>query len=110
MIDEKPGGYRLTSENAGQTGVDEHGYKPADSQNQYASLSNIRHKLRTPLNHIIGYSEMLLEEAGEQHLESFVADLNKIHTAGKQLLLMINDFLDPAGPQAARGGASDPRP
>jgi serine phosphatase RsbU (regulator of sigma subunit) len=29
-------------------------------------------------------------------MESFTADLNKIHTAGKQLLTMINDLLDPA--------------
>jgi sigma-B regulation protein RsbU (phosphoserine phosphatase) len=101
VIDEKPGGYRLTSENAGQTGVDEHDLKSVEGPGQSDSLSNIRHKLRTPLNHIIGYSEMLLEEAGEQQLVSFVADLNKIHTAGKQLLLMINDFLDPAGPQTA---------
>ena len=68
----------------------------ADSRGHPASLSDIRHKLRTPLNHIIGYSEMLQEEAGELQLQNIVGDLNKIHTAGKQLLLMINDLLDPA--------------
>ena len=30
-----------------------------------AALAHLRHELRTPLNHIIGYSEMLLEDAGE---------------------------------------------
>jgi signal transduction histidine kinase len=46
---------------------------------QPASLANVRHTLRTPLNHIIGYSEMLLEEASERGLEAFTADLQKIH-------------------------------
>jgi DNA-binding response OmpR family regulator len=66
--------------------------KPEGSQ----SLANIRHTLRTPLNHIIGYSEMLLEEADERGLEAFTADLQKIHAAGKQLLACINELLEPA--------------
>jgi len=59
-----------------------------------ASPANMRHTLRTPLNHIIGYSEMLLEEAGERGLETFAADLRRIHTAGKHLHALINDLLD----------------
>lgn len=51
-----------------------------------ATLAETRHNLRTPLNHIIGYSEMLIEEAEDQQLENFAADLRKIHAAGKQLL------------------------
>ena len=65
-----------------------------DEENQALSLANVRHTLRTPLNHIIGYSEMLLEEAGDRGLEAFIADLQKIHKAGKQLLGFINDFFD----------------
>src|SRR5262245_63176522 len=65
-----------------------------DEENQPLSLTNIRHTLRTPLNHIIGYSEMLLEEADERGLEAFTVDLQKIHKAGKQLLGFINDFFD----------------
>jgi len=57
-------------------------------------LANMSHELRTPLNAIIGYSEMLQEEAQDAGLESFVADLTKIHTAGKHLLSLINDVLD----------------
>jgi two-component system response regulator len=101
VIDEEHGSSSPRSESADQSDVEKHDHKPVDDQEQSGSLSNIRHKLRTPLNHIIGYSEMLLEEAGEQQLESFAADLNKIHSAGKQLLLMINDLLDPAVFQAA---------
>ena len=65
-----------------------------DEENQPLSLANVRHTLRTPLNHIIGYSEMLLEEADERGLDAFTADLQKIHKAGKQLLGFINDFFD----------------
>jgi signal transduction histidine kinase len=57
-------------------------------------LANMSHELRTPLNAIIGYSEMLEEEVediGQQHL---TPDLQKVHSAGKHLLLLINDVLD----------------
>jgi len=101
VIDEEHGGAGPEPEDPELTDVDKHDHKPVDGQDQSASLANIRHKLRTPLNHIIGYSEMLLEEAGEQQLERFAADLNKIHSAGKQLLHMINDLLDPVVFQAA---------
>jgi hypothetical protein len=47
------------------------------------------------LNAIIGYSEMLQEEAEDRAQAAvFVPDLQKIHTAGKHLLAIINDVLD----------------
>jgi class 3 adenylate cyclase/CheY-like chemotaxis protein len=68
---------------------------PTVAENQTPSSSaQIRHTLRTPLNHIIGYSEMLLEEAGERALDEFVADLQKIRAAGKQLQTLIDDLVD----------------
>jgi len=57
-------------------------------------IANMSHELRTPLNAIIGYSEMLAEDAEDMGEEDFVADLNKIHSAGKHLLTLINDVLD----------------
>jgi signal transduction histidine kinase/CheY-like chemotaxis protein len=57
-------------------------------------LARMSHELRTPLNAIIGYSEMLVEEAEDLGEESFVSDLNKIRTAGKHLLALINSILD----------------
>jgi PAS domain S-box-containing protein len=54
-------------------------------------LANMSHELRTPLNAIIGYSEMLLEDAGDAGM---VPDLQKILAAGKNLLGLINDVLD----------------
>ena len=59
------------------------------------ALSNIRHSLRTPLNQIIGYSEMLQEEAADQGQIAYLADLQKIHTAGGQLLALVNEGLAP---------------
>src|SRR5438477_2675694 len=57
--------------------------------------SNLKHELRTPLNHIIGYCEMLMEQAQDEGLDIFVADLDRIHSAGKQLLGIIDDLCDP---------------
>ena len=64
--------------------------KDSDTSHDVA-LSNIRHSLRTPLNQIIGFSEMLQEEAEDLGLDAFIPDLQKIHTAGSQLLNLIND-------------------
>jgi PAS domain S-box-containing protein len=57
-------------------------------------LANMSHELRTPLNAIIGYSEMLQEEAIDLEQEAFIPDLQKIYSAGKHLLSLINDILD----------------
>ncbi|MBK5258768.1 MAG: response regulator [Thermoanaerobaculia bacterium] len=68
----------------------------AETANRTKSLflANMSHELRTPLNAIMGFSEMLLEEAVERNLEDFSADLQKISTAGRHLLGLINDILD----------------
>ncbi len=65
-------------------------------------LANMSHELRTPLNAILGYSEMLMEEAGELGQQSFVPDLKRIHGAGKHLLSLINDVLDISKIEAGR--------
>lgn len=57
-------------------------------------LASMSHELRTPLNAVIGYSEMLQEEAIELGQSELVPDLQKIHTAGRHLLALINDILD----------------
>jgi PAS domain S-box-containing protein len=68
----------------------------ADRANEAKSqfLANMSHELRTPMNAIIGYSEMLEEEAEEAGAEDFIPDLQKIHSAGRHLLGLINDILD----------------
>ena len=57
-------------------------------------LASMSHELRTPLNAIILYSELLQEEADDQGRQESVADLQKIRSAGKHLLDLINGILD----------------
>src|SRR5207253_11445222 len=57
-------------------------------------LANKSHELPAPRNADSGYSEMLQEGARDLGEEHFVADLQKIHSAGKHLLGLINDVLD----------------
>ncbi len=64
------------------------------SRSKSQFLANMSHELRTPLNAIIGYSEMLVEEAEDAGNDSMLADLAKIHSAGRHLLSLINDILD----------------
>jgi len=59
-----------------------------------AFLAKMSHELRTPLNAIIGYSEILLEDAQDDGDASTAADLEKILTAARYLLGLINDVLD----------------
>ena len=68
----------------------------AEQANQTKSefIARMSHELRTPLNAIIGYSEMLKEEAEDMKEDMFAADLEKIHSAGKHLLGLINSILD----------------
>jgi len=62
---------------------------------QRALLANLRHELRTPINAIIGYSEMLIEDADEKGYEEFIPDLQKVLKGGRELLALVNDILDP---------------
>ncbi|MDY3556000.1 ATP-binding protein [Gemmata sp. JC717] len=57
-------------------------------------LATVSHELRTPLTTIIGYSEMLLEQAAVDNLPQYTADLQQVHSAGQHLLALINDILD----------------
>ena len=64
-------------------------------------LSKIRHDLRTPINHILGYCEMLQED--EQIPDQFLPDLGKIHAGGKQLLALIAEYFDEETYKTKRG-------
>ena len=57
-------------------------------------LASMSHELRTPLNAIILYSELLQEEAFDHGQQASVPDLQKIQSAGNQLLDLINGILD----------------
>ncbi len=64
------------------------------------------HDMRTPLNHIIGYSEMLTERAREQGNTDFVPDLQRIGAAGHQLLTMLSSGTAPDPDAMTRNGGS----
>src|ERR1700689_3057062 len=57
------------------------------------SLAHLRHELRTPVNHILGYSELLIEDAGDRHLEAFIPVFQQIQSGGRQLLESIQTTL-----------------
>jgi CheY-like chemotaxis protein len=72
---------------------------PPDAERvRKATLAHLRHELRTPINGIIGYAEMLLEDVED---ESFTGDLQRILAGGRKLLGLINEVLadDVAGNQ-----------
>jgi signal transduction histidine kinase/DNA-binding response OmpR family regulator len=78
----------------------------ADAENANAAksqfLANMNHELRTPMNAIIGYTEMLLEEPAETPLDEVAQDLRKIRSAGHHLLGLINGVLDLSKIEAGR--------
>jgi signal transduction histidine kinase len=57
-------------------------------------LATMSHEIRTPLNAVIGYSEMLQEDAVDLGSPQLIPDLQKIGTAGRHLLNLINGILD----------------
>lgn len=63
--------------------------------------SCLLHDLRTPINHIIGYSEMLIELAQGGAHGDLATDLQKVRRAGKQLLDLISEnFISDRGTEA----------
>ncbi len=52
--------------------------------------ARLRHDLRTPLNAIIGYSEMILEEAGDAPEHALKEDLHVILSAAAELLRQVD--------------------
>jgi signal transduction histidine kinase len=53
------------------------------------------HDMRTPLSQIIGYSEMMIEQAEDGSAEDMVQHLEKIRAAGYRLLEIMNNNFTP---------------
>jgi signal transduction histidine kinase/ActR/RegA family two-component response regulator len=89
-----------------EAGVDDlaHARHAAESANLAKSqfLANMSHELRTPLNAVIGYAEMLQEDAADEDNAAAVQDLNRILAAAKHLLSLINEILDLSKIEAGR--------
>lgn len=62
-----------------------------------SALAKLRHDLRTPINHILGYSELVTEELADEGVTSVAGDLGKIRNAAQQLLAMIGENLSEEG-------------
>ncbi|MDR1043615.1 MAG: response regulator [Candidatus Adiutrix sp.] len=62
------------------------------SQAKSRFLANMSHEMRTPLNAVIGFSELLIHSPPDRNELGKV--LEKIHDAGLTLLGLVNDILD----------------
>lgn len=63
-------------------------------------LADLRHECRTLLNHIMGYSQMLLEDVEDAGQSALVPSLRRIDEEARRLLGLVNDFLAPSRVEA----------
>ncbi|MGN0670396.1 MAG: response regulator, partial [Oscillospiraceae bacterium] len=63
----------------------------AASQAKSEFLTNISHEIRTPINAILGYNEMVLRDTEKTDVAQYCVN---IQSAGKTLLSMISDMMD----------------
>jgi signal transduction histidine kinase len=52
--------------------------------------ASLMHDLRTPLNHIIGYSELMIDEAREAGHTGYMRHLEKVIAAARHLELLMD--------------------
>ncbi|MEO0762927.1 MAG: ATP-binding protein, partial [Pseudomonadota bacterium] len=57
-------------------------------------LSSMSHELRSPLNAIIGFSQMAIDRDATLEREARLSYLSHIRSSGDQLLALVNDVLD----------------
>ena len=58
-------------------------------------LAKISHEVRTPLNAIIGFAEVMMDERfGPMGNERYLQYVKDIHTSGQHLISLVNDLLD----------------
>jgi class 3 adenylate cyclase/CheY-like chemotaxis protein len=77
-----------------------------DSGEGGTTMRRLQHELRTPLGHIIGYSEMLREELEDRGIEDLAPDLERIREAAGRLLGLVEgvfraEAAEPVPPVAA---------
>jgi signal transduction histidine kinase len=63
------------------------------SRHKSTFLANMSHELRSPLNTIIGYTRLLLEDSDGLNEEQ-IEDLRIVRGSGEHLLVLITDLLD----------------
>ncbi len=79
-------------------------YRQIEAANQHKSefLANMSHEQRTPLNAIIGFSEVLQERMFGELNDKQAEYIQDILTSGRHLLSLINDILDLSKVEAGR--------
>jgi len=63
-------------------------------ESESSSLINLRHELLTPLNAIIGYSELLVEECKDFGSNKFIPDIQKIIQTTQDLVGIVHEATD----------------
>jgi len=66
----------------------------AANRSKTTFLTMMSHDLRTPLTVILGYSEMVRNQAELEGQEQVASRMEQVESAGKHLLSMLNDILD----------------
>ena len=62
----------------------------SDKREKDALISKARHNLKNPVNAILGFSEMLIEDCEDEGFDDFlIPDLKKINDSGKEILKII---------------------
>ena len=85
----------LTLENADQKELKilklERDYALSQSMDKSTFLKNLSHQIRTPLNTIDGFSQVILESSDEEEIKN---DIQDIRTASRELIEVINGMID----------------
>jgi two-component system cell cycle sensor histidine kinase PleC len=77
-------------------------YSAGRTKSQF--LSNLNHELRTPMNAILGFSELIKHKSFGDAVDKYAEYADIIHSSGKQLLSLIDDMLDLAKIEGGRMG------
>jgi phosphoserine phosphatase RsbU/P len=64
-------------------------------QTWVAQLGQVRHDLRNPLSEILGFSEILQEEATEPALQPILPAVNAMHQTAARIFAEVNHWLSP---------------
>jgi len=72
------------------------------SRHKSEFLANMSHEIRAPLNSILGFTQLLLEQTKEVLSDKHVRYLDHVHKSGQHLLQLITDIVDLAKVEAGR--------